>query len=93
MCLRRTKLSWKEHSMGIQKKGLTLDQRARYEIRVQGRLEEGWSEYIGDLKIRTERTQPPVTVLTGMVTDQAALQGLLSSLYSLGLPLLSVRQL
>jgi len=79
--------------MGIQKKGLTLDQRARYEIRVQGRLEEGWSEYIGDLKIRTERTQPPVTVLTGMVTDQAALQGLLSSLYSLGLPLLSVRQL
>ena len=79
--------------MGIQKKGLTLDQRARYEIRVQGRLEEGWSEYIGDLKIRTERTQPPVTVLTGMVMDQAALQGLLSSLYSLGLPLLSVRQL
>jgi len=79
--------------MGIQKKGLTLDQRARYEIRVQGRLEEGWSEYIGDLKIRTERTQPPVTVLTGMVTDQAALQGLLSSLYSLGLPLLLVRQL
>jgi len=79
--------------MGIQKKGLTLDQRARYEIRVQGRLEEGWSEYIGDLKIRTERTQPPVTVLTGMVMDQAALQGLLSSLYSLGLPLLLVRQL
>jgi hypothetical protein len=79
--------------MSIQKKGLTLDQRARYEIRVQGRLEAGWSDYVGNLKIRTERTQPPVTVLTGMVTDQAALQGLLSSLYSLGLPLLLVRQL
>ncbi|UCF96605.1 MAG: hypothetical protein JSV89_15710 [Spirochaetaceae bacterium] len=77
--------------MAVQKKGLALDQRAWYEIRVQGRLEESWSEYIGDLKIRTGRTQPPVTVLTGMVMDQAALQGLLSSLYSLGLPLLLVR--
>jgi hypothetical protein len=77
--------------LAIQKKGLTLDQRARYEIRVQGRLEASWLEHIGDLKIGTERTQPPVTVLTGMVVDQAALQGLLTSLYSLGLPLLLVR--
>ena len=77
--------------MAVWKKGLVLDQRARYEIRVQGRLGVTWSEYVGDLKIWTERTQPPVTVLTGMVMDQAALQGVLSSLYSLGLPLLLVR--
>ena len=77
--------------MAIQNKGLALDQRARYEIRVQGCLEASWFEQIGDLKIGTERAQPPITVLTGLVMDQAALQGILSSLYSLGLPLLSVR--
>jgi hypothetical protein len=32
---------------------------------------------------------PPVTTLTGTVADQAALQGLLRRLYSLGLPLIS----
>jgi hypothetical protein len=31
-----------------------------------------------------------VTTLTGVVADQAALQGLLRRLYSLGLPLMSV---
>jgi hypothetical protein len=33
---------------------------------------------------------PPTTALTGVVADQAALQGLLRRLYSLGLPLISV---
>lgn len=33
---------------------------------------------------------PPVTTLTGVVADQAALHGLLRRLYSLGLPLISV---
>ena len=77
--------------MRIQEKALTLDQRARYEIRVQGCLEARWFERIGDLESRTEKTQPPITVLTGMIADQAALQGVLSTLYSLGLPLLLVR--
>jgi hypothetical protein len=31
-----------------------------------------------------------VTTLTGVVADQAALQGLLRRLYSLGLPLMSI---
>jgi hypothetical protein len=35
---------------------------------------------------------PPTTTLTGTVADQAALQGLLRRLYSLGLPLISVNR-
>jgi hypothetical protein len=70
----------------------TLDQPATYQIKVPGELDEGWSDWAGKMTIAVERQggQPPVTTLTGVVADQAALQGLLRRLYSLGLPLVSV---
>jgi hypothetical protein len=40
------------------------------------------------IKAEREGDGPPVTTLTGTL-DQAALQGLLHRLYSLGLPLIS----
>jgi hypothetical protein len=40
------------------------------------------------ITVESEGDGPPVTILTGIV-DQAALQGLLRRLYSLGLPLIS----
>jgi hypothetical protein len=72
-------------------KGLSLDRPATYQIKVPGHLDEGWSDWVGGLVITTESGAdgPPVTTLTGTV-DQAALQGLLRRLYSLGLPLVSV---
>jgi hypothetical protein len=42
------------------------------------------------MTIAVESDGPPVTTLTGTIADQAALQGLLRWLYSLGLPLISV---
>jgi hypothetical protein len=41
------------------------------------------------ITVESEGDGPPVTTLTGIV-DQAALQGVLRRLYSLGLPLFSV---
>jgi len=41
------------------------------------------------ITVESEGDDPPITTLTGTV-DQAALQGLLRRLYSLGLPLISV---
>ena len=71
---------------------LALHQPAEYQIRVPGELDLSWSDWIGGMTIAVENQGegPPVTVLTGLVTDQAALQGLLRRIYSLGLPLLSV---
>jgi hypothetical protein len=71
---------------------LTLDQPATYQIKVPGHLDESWSEWAGGMTITVEREDDgsPVTTLTGAVADQAALQGLLRQLYSLGLPLISV---
>lgn len=69
----------------------TLDQPATYQIQVPGELDESWSDWVGGMTItvESEGDAPPVTTLTGKV-DQAALQGLLRRLYSLGLPLISV---
>ncbi len=70
---------------------LTLGDSAAYCIRVQGKLDEGWSEYLGmDLEVEHAEEQQSVTKLTGRVADQAALFGLLDSLYGFGFPLLSV---
>ena len=70
---------------------LTLADPASYCIRVQGVLGESWSEHLGmTVEVGHDEAQHPVTKLTGRVADQAALFGLLDSLYGLGFPLLSV---
>ena len=71
---------------------LSLDRPATYQIKVPGHLDESWSDWVGGLATATECGEEgrPVTTLTGRL-DQAALQGLLRRLYSLGLPLMSVQ--
>ncbi len=70
---------------------LNLDRPATYQIKVPGELDESWSDWIEGLTLGIEREGDnlPVTTLTARL-DQAALQGLLRRLYSLGLPLISV---
>lgn len=76
------------------KRKLTLDRPVTYQIRVPGCLDESWSDWDSSMKVAVESggDGPPVTTLTGTL-DQAALQGLLRRLYSLGLPLISVNWL
>ena len=73
-------------------KGLTLDTPARYEIRIQGNLDASWSDRLGGVSIQSNNCTDtaPVTMLSGSLSDQAALVGVLVALYDLGLPLLSV---
>jgi hypothetical protein len=59
------------------------------EIRVKGRIDEGWSAWFDGLTIT--HVEPDETVLTGSVADQSALYGLLAKLRDLGLPLLTVQ--
>ncbi|MES0361802.1 MAG: hypothetical protein ABUK20_12855 [Anaerolineales bacterium] len=74
------------------KQKLTLDRPATYQIKVPGELDESWADWGGQMSIMVESKGdgPPVTTLTGTV-DQAALHGLLRRLYSLGLPIISVK--
>jgi hypothetical protein len=73
---------------------LGLDRPGIYEIKVPGRLDESWSEWFGGMTIRVESRDDGLTIttLTGVVDDEAALQGLLNRLYALGLRLLCVRR-
>ena len=73
---------------------LGLDRPGTYEVKVPGRLNKDWAEWFEGMEITVESGAdcPTITTLTGMVTDEAALQGLLDRLYSFGLRLLSVRR-
>jgi hypothetical protein len=73
------------------KQNLTLDRPVTYQIRVPGKLDESWSEWYWEMTVMVESDDDnfPITTLIG-IFDQAALQGLLRRLYTLGLPLISV---
>ena len=68
-----------------------LDQPRHYRITIQGHLNPRWSEWFENLTI----TQQPdgTTTLSGFVTDQAALYGLIIKLRDMRLPLLAVQSL
>ncbi len=62
-----------------------------YHIRVQGRLDASWSEWLGGLTISPQSNGE--TLLSGPIVDQAALHGLLDKLYAMNLSILSVVQI
>jgi hypothetical protein len=59
-----------------------------YQIRMQGHLGQQWTDWFGGLTITLADNGD--TLLTGPVTDQAALHGLLKKVRDLGMPLVSV---
>jgi len=71
---------------------LTMYETAVYRIRFQGAFDESWLQCLGaDWTIQfTGESTTVTTTITGALSDQAALIGLLSSLYDVGLPLLEV---
>jgi hypothetical protein len=74
---------------------MKLETPATYRIRVQGNLDESWFDRLGNMAITPEATavEPAVTILVGHLPDQAALSGVLNTLYEMHLPLLSVENL
>ena len=78
------------------KPDLSFHNPAVYLICVQGELDETWSDRLGGLTVTCEAAQSdrkPVASLQGPLLDQAALLGVLNTLYDLHLPLLSVEYL
>ena len=68
---------------------------ATYRIVIQGVLSAEWSGRLAGLLIATTDPEigPPQTTLEGRIHDQAELNGVLTTLYGLHLPLLSVEKL
>ena len=64
---------------------------SRYEIRFDGQLDRGWSDWFDGFTVTNARDG--TTSLTGPVADQAALHGLLRRVGDLGLTLISLNLL
>ena len=62
----------------------------RYEIRVEGVLDDRWADWFGGAQVSSDGTQ---TVISSLLPDQPALHGLLAQIRDLGLCLISVRRL
>jgi len=61
----------------------------RVEIHVEGCLDAGWADWLDGFTFTY--TSQNETVLSGRITDQAALYGLMAKLRDLGVKLLSVK--
>jgi hypothetical protein len=74
---------------------LGLDKPAKYRIKIESRLNENWADSFSGMTVTVEQkaNRPTVTTLTGMVTDQSTLHGLLKHIRDLGLPLLLVERI
>jgi hypothetical protein len=62
----------------------------RYQIRVEGVLDPGWSAWFDGMEVAGDAHGQ--TTITGPVADQAALHGLLTKVRDLGLPLVAVHR-
>lgn len=77
-------------------KEYSFDEPGNYRVRVQGIIDNSWSERLAGLDISTggfKNQEKPVTELVGQVRDQAELSGVLNALYELHMTLLSVEYL
>ena len=67
-----------------------MDQPRFYEIHIEGHLADRWSDWFEGLAIHNDLNGE--TTLSGLLTDQAALIGVLNRIQSLNLVLISVNR-
>ena len=65
-----------------------MDKSASYRVKVRGMVPDSWSDRLGDMAI--VETTPEGMTLEGRLPDQAALAGVLDTLFSLNLSILEV---
>lgn len=73
-----------------------FDRPSVYRIRVRGRLDGMWRDYVANMEIAVREGgpgQPTATELTGFMPDQAALMGVLAHLHARGIAIIDVARL
>lgn len=74
----------------LKKQRLKMEDAATYLIRVQGCLDEVWSDRLANMTITLDVTneKAPVSLLHGKIRDQSELLGVLNGLYQMRVPIL-----
>ena len=74
---------------------LGMQQSSAYRIRIEGWIADRWKDWFNGMAITLEGGGEALatSLLQGVVSDQAALLGLLQNLYNLGFPLLWVERI
>jgi hypothetical protein len=67
-----------------------MDRPCLYAIRIEGHLSDRWSDWFEGLSVCKEPDGE--TILSGLVTDQSALFGILNKIQALNLVLVSVNR-
>jgi hypothetical protein len=77
------------------RKPIPFDLPSTYQICVQGRIDQTWSHNLEGMTLSQSTVEPGplITTLQGELRDQAALAGVLNTLYELHLTVLSVQRL
>jgi hypothetical protein len=65
-----------------------------YQITVEGKIDATWSEWLGGMRTESHKDANGaiITTLSGLLSDQAALRGILNRIWDLNLVLRSVQQ-
>ncbi len=68
---------------------------AIYKIKVHGHLMNNWTERLGGMQINLTKTKDKslISIIIGQINDQAALSGILNTLYESHLTIISVNML
>jgi len=72
-----------------------MEDAATYQIRVQGCLEDVWSDRLANMTISMDLKDQhvPMSILKGLIRDQSELLGVLNGLYQMRVPILSLEVL
>ncbi len=92
----RGKVSYHQFIMSIPpRKPIPYDLPATYQIIVEGRIDTTWSDLLEGMKVSQvmQDDNPHCTSLEGELIDQAALAGVMNTLYEMHLTVISVKRL
>jgi len=92
----RATLGYHHYMMSmLSRNPIPFDQPATYQICVQGRIDPTMSDLLGGMTISPDTVEADhtVTSLCGELSDQAALAGVMNTLYEMHLTIISVKRL
>jgi hypothetical protein len=81
--------------MSLPENDMSSETTQHFRITVKGEVHPSWSDWFNGMEIlsRSEPEGTSITILTGVIKDQAALRGLLTRLWDQNISLISLQEI